>query len=131
MNKLQKMLASAGTTLMVLAVPAMTLAVTNPFDTANQQLTNVGTQSGVGSPQPLPVIVGRIINVVLGFLGILLLVYLLYAGFLWMTAAGDDKQVGKAKEMIKNAVIGLIVIVAAFSISNFVLSSLVNVTTGV
>jgi hypothetical protein len=48
-----------------------------------------------------------------------------------MTSGGDDDKVGEAKTMIKNAIIGLIVIVAAFSISNFVLTSLYNVTTGV
>jgi len=56
------------------------------------------------------------------------LILLIYAGFLWMTAQGDDKLVTKAKDIIRQAVIGLIVIIAAFSISNFVLSSLVNVS---
>ncbi|MBI4139136.1 hypothetical protein HY479_03230, partial [Candidatus Uhrbacteria bacterium] len=56
------------------------------------------------------------------------LAYLLYGGFLWMTAGGSEEGVTKAKTMIRNAIIGLVIIVAAFSISNFVLSSLVKVT---
>ena len=73
---------------------------------------------------PLPQIVGRIINVILGFLGIILLFYVLLAGFKWMTAGGSNKGTEEAKEMIKNAVIGMVIIVAGFAISNFVISQL-------
>jgi hypothetical protein len=45
-----------------------------------------------------------------------------------MTAQGDSKKVDSARSMITQAIIGLIVIVAGFAISNFVLGSLVNVT---
>jgi uncharacterized membrane protein YwzB len=47
-----------------------------------------------------------------------------------MTAQGDDKVVGKAKDIIRQAIIGLIVIVAGFAISNFVLGNLANVALG-
>ncbi len=72
--------------------------------------------------------IGSLVNVVLGFLGIVLLFYVLRAGFLWMTAGGDSKQVQSAKDMIRDAIIGLIVIVAGFAISNFVLTQLLAVT---
>lgn len=111
------------------ALPHVALAQTgNPFNTAASLAANVGESAGLGQPKPLTAIVGQIINVVLGFLGIVLLGYLLYAGFLWMTAGGDEEGVKKAKGMIKNAIIGLIIIVAAFAISTFVLGSLVNAT---
>jgi hypothetical protein len=61
---------------------------------------------------------------------VVLLFYVLRAGFLWMTAGGDDKQVTTAKNMIRDAVIGLVVIIAGFAISNFVLQQLVTVTNG-
>ena len=87
----------------------------------------IGDQAQLSQTE-LPVIVGNIINVLLGFLGIVLLGYLLYAGFLWMTAGGDEENVKKAKDMIKNAIIGLVIIVAAFAISSFVLQALVTAT---
>lgn len=87
----------------------------------------IGGQAQLSQAE-LPVIVGNIINVMLGFLGIVLLGYLLYAGFLWMTAGGDEENVKKAKSMIKNAIIGLVIIVAAFAISSFVLQALVTAT---
>ncbi|MDL1953413.1 hypothetical protein FBR07_04530 [Candidatus Uhrbacteria bacterium UHB] len=110
-----------------LTLPFAVLAQ-NPFQQAQNLVGNVAQSANVGQQQELPVIVGRIINVILGFLGIILLVLVLYAGFLWMTAGGNEDQVKKAKQYITNSVIGLIVIVAAFAISNFVLNSLINVT---
>jgi len=111
-----------------LAFPATALAQ-NVFDTAKSNVADVGDKAGVGSAATanLPEVIGRIINVVLGFIGILLLGYILYAGFLWMTAGGDEGKVKTATTMIRNAIIGLLIIVAAFAISNFVLGSLINV----
>ncbi len=111
--------------------PAIALAQQqNPFQQAGNLAGEVGSNAGLGQPKPLTQIVGQILNIALGFLGILLLAYLLYAGFLWMTSGGDSKKADAAATMIKNAIIGLIIIVAAFAISSFVLGSLVNATTG-
>ncbi len=111
-----------------LALPAMASAQ-GVFDTAQQNVKAVGNSADVGTAADasLPEVVGRIINVLLGFIGILLLIYILYAGFLWMTAGGDEGKVKTATTMIRNAIIGLLIIVAAFAISNFVLGSLINV----
>jgi hypothetical protein len=65
---------------------------------------------------------------VLGFLGIVLLFYFLYGGFKWMTAGGNEEGVEEAKTMIKNAVIGLVIVMASYALSSFVLSNLVAVT---
>ena len=69
-----------------------------------------------------------IINTVLGLLGIIFLVIIFYAGFLWMTAGGNDEQVGKAKGLIINSIIGVVIIVAAYAISYFILSALIQPT---
>ncbi|MEO5927712.1 MAG: MMCAP2_0565 family pilin-like conjugal transfer protein [Patescibacteria group bacterium] len=121
---------SAVTTVLI-ALPSMAAAQSaqNPFNQAANLAGEVGANAGLGEPKPLTQIIGSIINVALGFLGIVLLFYLLYAGFLWMTAGGDEGQVKKARTMISQAVVGLIIIVAAFAISTFVLGSLVNATT--
>jgi phage shock protein PspC (stress-responsive transcriptional regulator) len=109
-----------------LTLPIAVLAQGSPFERAQSDLSAVGGAAGVGQQQELPVLVGRIINIVLGFIGILLIAYFVYAGFLWMTAGGNEDQVTKAKTIIKNAIIGLIVTVAAFAITNFVLGSIIN-----
>ncbi len=129
MTHTQRILARTGTALAAVAAPFTAFAAENPFNVSKRQLEGtVRTQAGLTGSTDLPVIIGNIINVVLGFMGILLLGYLLYAGFLWMTAGGSEDQVKKAKSMIQQAIIGLIIIVAAFAISTFVLQSLINVT---
>jgi len=77
----------------------------------------------------LPTIIAGLINVALTLLGSLLLVYLLYGGFLWMTAGGDEKKVDKARDLIKNAIIGVVIVAAAYAISSYVLLKLLEVTT--
>jgi hypothetical protein len=125
--KIQRALIKAGMAMGVLAAPLVVGAQTSPFQRGLNDVNAIGRASGVGTTRTLPEIIGQIINVVLGFLGILLLGYMLYAGFLWMTSGGSEDKVGEAKTMIKNAIIGLVIIVSAFALSNFVLTSLVNV----
>lgn len=74
-------------------------------------------------------LIGGFIKIVLGLLGLALLGYLMYGGFLWMTAGGDGGQVTKAKDVMKNAVIGIIIISSSYIISDFVMKQLANTTT--
>ena len=74
----------------------------------------------------LVTIVGRIIYIFLSLLGTIFLVLMLYAGFIWMTAAGDPKRVDTAKSMIRNAIIGIVIITSAFFITNYILDALTN-----
>lgn len=108
-------------------VPAIALA-DDPFTTAGASVGTVRGAAGITGTSDIYGIAGKIINVTLGFLGIVLLGYLLYAGFLWMTSGGETEKAEQARTMITNSIIGLVIIVAAFAISNFVLSSLVNVS---
>jgi len=70
-------------------------------------------------------IVSIVIQAFLGLLGVLFLTYLLYAGYHWMTAQGDEKKVDKAKDTITRAVIGIIITIGAYAISYYVLEKLV------
>jgi len=96
---------------------------------AIEGLDTVGTATGLGSQDPT-IIVAKIIRVGLGFLGIIAVIILMYGGFLWMTAGGSEEKVSKAKRLIINAVIGLIIILASVSITQFILQSLINSTNG-
>lgn len=68
--------------------------------------------------------VAIIIKAFLGLLGIIFVFLMVYAGYHWMTAAGDEQKVTKAKDTLRTAIIGLIIIVAAYSITYFVLKAL-------
>ncbi|HTK05178.1 MAG TPA: pilin [Candidatus Eisenbacteria bacterium] len=64
----------------------------------------------------LELIIGRVISVILGLLGSISLVMFVYGGITWMTAAGNDEKIKKAKNTIVYAVFGLIVAFSAFGI---------------
>ncbi len=68
----------------------------------------------------LATVIGRIIAVFLGVLGVVFLGLVIYAGVLFMTAAGRDDRVEKAKKVLTSAVIGLIITMSAYSITAFV-----------
>lgn len=89
-----------------------------------------GSPSGLSNSLPLETVIGGIINTVVSFLGVLLLGYLLYAGFTWMTAGGDKTKTQAAMTMIRNAIIGLIIIAASYAITVFVLSRLAGLQSG-
>lgn len=75
--------------------------------------------AGLGVVKDPRTIVAEIIRIVLGFIGTIFFVLTLYAGYLWMTAAGNEEQVTKAKTLLFQATIGLIIILMAFAITSF------------
>ena len=85
------------------------------------ELGNEGIALGTKS---IPEIAAGIINIFLGLLGVIAVTLILYGGFLWMTSKGNEDQIKKAKMLMVNAVIGLIIITSAYAISRFVLSKL-------
>jgi hypothetical protein len=72
--------------------------------------------------------IARIVQVILGFLGVIFLVLVLYAGFLWMTAAGNEEKIKKAKDIMIAAVIGVAIILSAYAITYFVIDNLLRAT---
>jgi len=72
----------------------------------------------------LPQIIGKFIRALLTFLGIIFLLLMIYGGYTWMLARGNENEVEKAKNTIKNAIIGLLVVAGAYSITYFVSYSL-------
>ncbi len=77
-----------------------------------------------GSEKALPALVATIIKAFLGLLGVIFVTLIIYAGYGWMTAQGDEEKVKKAKDTLTQAIIGLIIITAAYAITYFVFSNL-------
>lgn len=67
--------------------------------------------------------INAIIRVILSFLGILAVIIILWGGFIWMTAAGDDGKTEKARKLIIAGVVGIVIILAAYSIAYFVINT--------
>ncbi len=72
----------------------------------------------------VPEVLDQIIFSILSLLGVVILVIIIYAGFQWATAAGNDTKVQKAQKTLLQAVIGLIIVFASFAITSFVLDAL-------
>lgn len=75
--------------------------------------------AGLGSYNDPRTIAVMTVRVGLGLLGTIFLVMVIYAGYLWMTAGGNEENIEKAKSLIYRGVIGLTIILAAASITKF------------
>ncbi|MDO8435287.1 MAG: pilin [bacterium] len=73
-------------------------------------------------------IAAAIINVFLGFLALIALVIVLLGGFRWMTSQGAEEKVDEAKKMLSAGVIGLVIVISAWAIANFLVTQLIDVT---
>ena len=87
-------------------------------DDAVTQNVNLDTTTDVR------IFVARLINVALGFIGIILLSLIVYGGWLYMTSEGDAEKINQAKAIFRNAIIGLVIILASWGIATFILNAL-------
>jgi len=63
---------------------------------------------------------GEVIGMILSFVGVIFLALVIYGGITWMTAGGNDQKVEKAKTIIIDATIGLIIVLSAYAITSFI-----------
>jgi len=97
-------------------------AIQAPFNTAPLTSGATAAYGGTAPTATLFTVINGIITGVFGILGLIFLFLTLYAGYLWMTAMGDSKKVTKAKEVLSQAVIGLVIVVLSYGISFFVVN---------
>ncbi len=84
--------------------------------------------AGFSTGPSITVIIARLIRTVISFLGIIAVMIVLYGGFMYMTAGGNEDRLKKAKNSIKNGLIGLVIVLSSFAIAQFVISKLVGAT---
>lgn len=72
--------------------------------------------------------IGTIIGYFLSFLGVVALILVIYGGFLWMTAGGSEEKIKKAKELLKDAAIGLVIILLSYLIVNTIMVNIYSKT---
>ena len=85
----------------------------------------------MGLPDTDPrLIIARLVHTALGFVGVILLLMILSGGFSFMVSGGDEEKTSAAKRTLFNAIMGVIVILSAYSIVAFVLNTLSTATTG-
>lgn len=119
---------------LALALPFMQLSPVSVLPVHAEQLEagdilgeEFGEETGLGQAD-LKTAIAQLINVALGFLGIVAVIMILLGGFKWMTAGGNDKNVEEARKLIIAGIIGLAIILSAYAIASFVISSVLTAT---
>jgi len=120
--------------LSLLALPLVTSAA--PLTGEDLGLgTGTGNGEGAGDiglgTEDIMTTINSIIRIILSFLGILAVIIILWGGFIWMTAMGDDTKVEKAKKLIIAGIVGIVIILSAYAIAEFVISSGIEATAGI
>ena len=99
----------------------------NPAPGPSGTAVDIGAQTSLGNETPVNVI-SYGINWVLTVLGFLFLLFMLYGGFIWMKARGNEEEVTKAKKIIEAAVVGVLLILASYGVTSFIFKYIVNIT---
>ena len=97
---------------------------------ASPALAQVNTSipvSGYGQESPEDIVI-NLINWILGILALIAVVMILIGGFRWMTAAGNEEKVDSAKKLLIAAIIGLVIVMAAWGISIYAVGVLAGAT---
>jgi len=125
-------------TLGLVFTPSMASATTSSgdfFDYGTDEdpsgINKIGSESGLRLGEPEGGAVGAVvgvINIFIGLVGLIAVILFLYAGFLWMTAAGNEEKVTKARSMMIAAVIGIVIIFLAFALSKFVINKITDIS---
>ncbi len=89
-----------------------------------------GLDGSLVATDDIRVVAGRFIQLALSFLGVIAVLLVIYAGFLWMTSGGNEEKISVAKKILKNAVIGLIIILASWGITTFIINRVRDTLTG-
>lgn len=109
---------------------AITLGLIAPLAASALTIENIGGSLGLGSADLKQTIV-NIIQWFLGLLGLVAIVMILYGGFTWMTAGGNEDKIDTAKQIISAAAIGLVIVLISWAIVTFVIGTTRNVTGGI
>lgn len=116
--------------MVVLFIAIPVLAIDLGAGDAGQAAAKAGysdTTSGTTFAENL----GLAIRLALELVGVIFLAQMVYAGYLWMTAQGEEEQVKKSQTMIKQSIVGLIIVVGAYSITTYLVPVIVEkVATG-
>ncbi|MEA3463471.1 MAG: hypothetical protein U9R14_00060 [Patescibacteria group bacterium] len=119
MNKLFKQILILIFLIALLVLPYFVFA----DSAALEKLEGVGTGGGYADANiyTMSIITGTAVKAFLSLLGIIFIILIIYAGYEWMTAGGNEEKLTKAKETLWQATIGLIIVVGTYAIWRFIL----------
>lgn len=89
-------------------------------------LKMVARETGVlgdSTPKTIPEIFGSIVGVGLSLVSVLFFGLMIYGGVIWMLSQGDESESKKALSTIFGAIVGILIVLSAYTIVNFIFSS--------
>ncbi len=92
--------------------------------TTSSDFTSIGTSFGLSSTIDPRLILINLTRLVLSFTGLLAVIMVLYAGFLWMTSLGNEERIAKARATLTGGLIGLVIIISSYALVSFVIGAL-------
>ena len=84
------------------------------------ELEKTAELANIKGEKDLSVVIGRMVGIVLGSMGVIFTVLLIIGGFMWMTSRGNEDAVKRARDLIRNAIIGLAIVVIAYALAHFI-----------
>ncbi len=98
----------------------------NIWDGMFQMIKPVGQAFGypTGVPQDIRIIAATIIRIFILILTIIFFILIVYGGYTWMMAKGEEDQVNKGKGILRNGIVGIVIIFASYAITRYVLLSI-------
>ncbi|MDP3900431.1 MAG: hypothetical protein Q8Q23_05110 [bacterium] len=86
----------------------------------------IAQDSGLDGIVDINSIIGKAINGFISLIGVVFLILMIYGGYLWMTARGNEQQVEKSRSLIIAAIVGIVIVIGAYAITYYVLNILLN-----
>lgn len=108
------------TILVLWSVPVVTMAAA--IDDSIGKIGKAADKAGLGATRTPAELVSSFINIAISILGVIAVILVIYAGGMWLTAAGNGSKVDQAKQIIQTTVIGIVIVGLAYAITTFVLN---------
>jgi len=94
----------------------------------NSLSITAGAGAGYNTTTTADSFISLVISTILSFVGVIFLILAIYGGYIWMIARGNEQEVEKAKSIIINSIIGLVIVVGAYAVSWYIVNALGNTT---
>lgn len=102
---------------LLMLASSMPAVADNSLIDSQTGINEIGQVYGGNSPTDIRAIVAQIIYVVLGFLGVIFISLTVFAGFKYMTSGGSEEKIQESMSMLRNAVIGVIIVLLSWMIT--------------
>ena len=89
-------------------------------DAIDTGLSATANTAGYSTGVSIQTYIGYGIQAVLGVVGAVLFAMLVYGGVMWMISEGDQTKIKKARDIITYAIIGIIIILGAYTVTQFI-----------